>query len=217
MIACDVSASQQFGSLSKLKQEAAAELAALFAFSALQNGDKVGLLLFSDQVELYVPPKKGKKHILRLIRELVAFEPAHTRTDMALCLETLLKVLKHQGIVVLISDFLAPVAQFAKPFKLAAKKFDLIPVLVQDKLEKHLPRLPLCLSVTDPETGDASELCLSDGSLNARLAQLAQEQNYARSHLFTPCNVEPIVVDTAQNTADPVIAFFKRRARKIRK
>ena len=100
MIACDVSGSEQFGSQAKFKQQAAAELAALFAFSALKNSDKVGLLLFSDQVELFVPPKKGKRHILRLIRELIAFEPKRTQTNIGLCLETLLKVLKHQGIVI---------------------------------------------------------------------------------------------------------------------
>ncbi len=217
LIACDVSGSQQFGSWDKLKQETAAELAALFAFAALRNNDKVGLLLFSDQVELFVPPRKGKKHILRLIRELIAFEPQHTRTDIGLCLETLLKVLKHQSIVVLISDFLALPTQFEKPFKLAAKKFDLIPVVVQDPLEQRMPHVPVCLSVTDPETGETDELSLSDDALNERLHVLHQELQYALKKLFTPFKIEPIVVDTQHSPADPVVAFFKRRARKIRK
>ena len=217
MIACDVSASQQFGSATKLKQQAAAQLAALFAFSALQNNDKVGLLLFSDQVELYVPPKKGKRHILRLIRELVAFEPKHTRTDLGLCLETLLKVLKHQGIVVLISDFLIPVSQFARPFKLAAKKFDLIPVSIQDPLEAKLPRVPVCVGVVDPETGEEDEISLADGGLNKQLQDYWHKQQQQLHELFTPFKVEPIVTDTHKPLADPVIAFFKRRAKKIRK
>ncbi len=217
MIACDVSGSQQFGSADKFKQQAAAELAALFAFSALQNSDKVGLLLFSDQIELFVPPKKGKRHILRLIRELVAFEPKQTKTNIALGLETLLKVLKHQGIVVLISDFLAPVAQFERPFKLAAKKFDLIPIKVQDKLEYQLPRVPVCISAVDPETGETDELCLSDEELNNQLRDFEQKQHKELSALFTPFKIEPIVADTAKPLADPVIAFFKRRAKKIRK
>ena len=217
MIACDVSASQQFGSVQKFKQQAAAELAALFAFSALQNSDKVGLLLFSDQVELYVPPKKGKKHILRLIRELVAFEPKHTQTNLSLCLETLLKVLKHQSILVLISDFLPAVETYAKPFKLAAKKFDLIPVRVQDKLEHTWPRVPVCLSVTDPETGRTEELCPADPTLNTRLTDFWRWQDKQLCNLFIPLKAQPIVVDTAQPIADPVIAFFKRRARRIRR
>ena len=216
-IACDVSASGQFGSQTKLKQQAAAELAALFAFSALQNNDKVGLLLFSDQMELFVPPKKGKKHILRLIRELIAFEPQHKKTNIGLCLETLLKVLKHQGIVVLISDFIAPVSSFERPFKLAAKKFDLIPVLVQDPLEHKLPRVPVCVSVTDPETGETDEICTSDSALNKRLDDYWNWQDNTLKQLFTPFRIEPIVADTTRSLADPVIAFFKRRAKKIRK
>ncbi len=216
-IACDVSGSQQFGSLDKLKQQAAAELAALFAFSALKNNDKVGLLLFSDQVELFVPPKKGKKHILRLIRELVAFTPKHTQTNIGLCLETLLKVLKHQAIVVLISDFVSPVPSFERPFKLAAKKFDLIPVQVQDPLEHALPRLPICVGVTDPETGTQDDLCLSSGELNTQLKTYWNTQELALKQLFTPFKVEPIVADTTKPLADPVIAFFRRRARTIRK
>ena len=216
-IACDVSGSQQFGSLDKLKQQAAAELAALFAFSALQNNDKVGLLLFSDQVELFVPPKKGKKHILRLIRELVAFEPKHTKTDIGLCLETLLKVLKHQAIVVLISDFVSPVPGFERAFKLAAKKFDLIPVRVQDPLEHTVPHVPVCVSVTDPETGEQDELCLAGNEINTRLKEYWNWQDRTLKQLFTPFKIEPIVADTAKPLADPVIAFFRRRARKIRK
>lgn len=216
-IACDVSGSEQFGCGDKFKQQAAAELAALFAFSALRNGDKVGLLLFSDQVELFVPPKKGKKHILRLIRELVAFEPKHTKTNIGLCLETLLKVLKHQGIVVLISDFLAPISNFERPFKLAAKKFDLIPVVVQDPLEHKLPNIPVCVAVTDPETGEQDELCLSGTELNQHLQHFWQKQQQALHALFAPFKIEPIITDTTKSLADPVIAFFKRRTKKLRK
>ncbi|WP_428074155.1 DUF58 domain-containing protein [Candidatus Avelusimicrobium luingense] len=217
IIACDVSGSQHFGSSDKLKQEAAAELTALFALSALQNNDKVGLLLFSDQVELYVPPRKGKKHILRLIREVVAFEPKHTGTDIGMSLETLNKVIKRQGILILISDFIAPLASFAKPFRLAAKKFDLIPVILQDKLERHLPSLGVCIDVTDPETGESDFLSLSSGDLNAALDNYHQEHDNQLRHLFNPYKIEPIVVDTAQDTADPVIAFFKQRAKKLRR
>ncbi len=217
MIACDVSGSQRFGSTDKFKQQAAAELAALFAFSALQNSDKVGLLLFSDQVELFVPPKKGKRHILRLIRELVAFEPKHTKTDINLCLESLLKVLKHQGIVVLISDFIAPVSSFERSFKLAAKKFDLIPILVQDQLEHALPSAPVCVDVVDPETGAPDDLCFAATDLNQQLRRFWEKQHQALHDLFVPFKIEPIVADTAKPLADPVIAFFKRRAKKIRR
>ncbi len=217
IIACDVSASLKFGSTDKLKQEAAAELTALFAFSALKNSDKVGLVLFSDQIELFVPPRKGKKHILRLIREVVAFEPKNRGTDIGLCLETLAKVFKRQGILILISDFLAPVDSFSKPFKLAAKKFDLIPVVLKDKLEEKSPLLNICLDVTDPETGEEDLISLSSGELNETLADYHTGHEAHLRALFSPYKIEPITVDTAQSPADPVIAFFKRRAKKLRK
>lgn len=216
VIACDVSASQRFGSVDKLKQETAAELAALFAFSAMRNNDKVGLLLFSDKIELFVPPKKGKKHILRLIRELVAFEPQGHGTDMALALKTLVQVLRRQGILVLISDYLSPLEQFEKPLKLAAKKFDLIPVVVTDKLERGLPACAACMTVVDPETGQEGTLALT-AAMNQRLQEDARQRTENLTKLFNPLKVEPITVDTAQPAADPVIAFFRRRTRQLKR
>lgn len=216
VISCDVSASQRFGSVDKLKQETAAELAALFAFSAMRNNDKVGLLLFSDKIELFVPPKKGKKHILRLIRELVAFEPQGRGTDMALALKTLVQVLRRQGILVLISDYLSPLEQFEKPLKLAAKKFDLIPVVVTDKLERGLPACAACITVVDPETGQEGTLALT-AAMNQRLQEDARQRTENLTKLFNPLKVEPITVDTAQPAADPVIAFFRRRTRQLKR
>lgn len=216
VIACDVSASQRFGSVDKLKQETATELAALFAFSAMRNNDKVGLLLFSDKIELFVPPKKGKKHILRLIRELVAFEPQGRGTDMALALKTLVQVLRRQGILVLISDYLSPLEQFEKPLKLAAKKFDLIPVVVTDKLERGLPACSACMTVVDPETGQEGTLALT-AAMNQRLQEDARQRTEKLTKLFNPLKVEPITVDTAQPAADPVIAFFRRRTRQLKR
>ena len=216
VIACDVSASQRFGSVDKLKQETAAELAALFAFSAMRNNDKVGLLLFSDKIELFVPPKKGKKHILRLIRELIAFEPQGRGTDMALALKTLVQVLRRQGILVLISDYLSPLEQFEKPLKLAAKKFDLIPVVVTDKLERGLPACAACMTVVDPETGQEGTLALT-AAQNQRLQEDARQRAEKLTKLFNPLKVEPITVDTAQPAADPVIAFFRRRTRQLKR
>ena len=217
MIACDVSASQKFGSADKLKQEIAAELAALFAFSAIKNSDKVGLMLFSDKIELFVPPRKGKKHVLRLIRELIAFEPQSTGTDIGLCLETLSKVIKRQGILIFISDFLAEPESFSQPLRLAAKKYDLIPVIIEDRLERALPLVHACLDVKDPETGEEKFLSLASSDLNRLLALRREVWSQQLLHLFNPLKIEAILVDTAQPPADPVIEFFKRRARKLRR
>lgn len=215
LIACDVSASQNFGSGQKFKQETAAELAALFAFSALKNSDKVGLLLFSDKIELFVPPKKGKKHILRLIRELVAFEPTGTGTDIALALTTLNKVIKRQGILIFISDFLQDPQLYSKPLQLAAKKFDFIPVLIEDKLEKKLPRLHACVELRDPETGKRKFVSLADAGVDRVLTKTQDVHQHLLNDLFKPLKIETITVDPALPAADPVISFFKQRARKI--
>jgi len=217
MIACDVSASQNFGSRNKFKQETAAELAALFAFSALKNNDKVGLLLFSDKIELFVPPKKGKKHILRLIRELVAFEPTGTGTDLALALTTLSKVIKRQGILIFISDFLAESATFSQPLQLAAKKFDLIPVVIQDPLERSLPATHAAVEMLDPETGTRQLISLSAGEINRILSKRQQQWQADLDALFHPLNISAIEINPAESAVDPVISFFKQRARKIRK
>ena len=217
MIACDVSASQNFGSTQKFKQETAAELAALFAFAALKNSDKVGLLLFSDKIELFVPPKKGKKHILRLIRELVAFEPSGTGTDLSLALTTLNQVIKHQGILIFISDFLADTQSYVKPLQMAAKKFDFIPVLIQDKLESGFPHMHATFALQDPETGEQKWVSMGSNEMNQLLAAEQTEKQQMLRDLFNPLKVEMIQVDPALPTADPVIAFFKQRARKIRR
>lgn len=214
MIACDVSASLRFGSVDKFKQETAAELAALFAFSALKNSDKVGLLLFSDKVELFVPPKKGKKHILRLIRELVAFEPKRNGTDIALALSTLSKLIKRQGILILISDFLADPQSFAHPLRLAARKFDLIPIIIEDRAEKTLPAVHACLNVRDPETGEKRFVSLGSSALNRLLTLRREAWRTGLQDVFRPLKIEAVEVDPALPSADPVIAFFHKRAKK---
>ncbi|NLO90776.1 MAG: DUF58 domain-containing protein, partial [Elusimicrobia bacterium] len=152
MLACDISGSLHFGSRNKLKNRIAAELSALFAFSALQNNDKAGIMLFSDQPELYIPPRKGRKHVLRLVREILAHEPRHRGTDIAACLDNLNRVLKRKGILILISDF-ADEKDYARPLRLAARRHDLIPVYLEDPLEAALPELGAVLQTVDPETG----------------------------------------------------------------
>ncbi|MDR1684136.1 MAG: DUF58 domain-containing protein, partial [Elusimicrobiota bacterium] len=137
IIACDVSASQYFGSRGLFKSEVVAELGAVFAFSAIKNNDKVGLLLFSDAVELYIPPKKGRRHVLRIIRELLAFEPKGKGTNIAHALDALNRLIKRKGILLLLSDFQDK--GYERAYKLTSKKFDLVPVIVQDPLERALP------------------------------------------------------------------------------
>ncbi|MCL2888217.1 MAG: DUF58 domain-containing protein [Elusimicrobia bacterium] len=207
IIACDVSASGNFGSTGKLKRETAAELAALFAFSALTNHDKVGLLLFSDRVELFIPPKKGRTHILRMVRELLAFKPEGKKTNISLALNTLNKVIRRQGILVLISDFMDK--DFEKPFQLAKRKFDLIPVLVRDPLEINTPSLPLIINARDPETGEEAFFNIKNAPRHADTTKLEK--------FFTQSGLDYIKIFTTEDSTDAVIKFFKTRQRRIRK
>ena len=168
-------------------------------------------------MKLFIQQKKGKKHILRLIRELIAFEPQGTGTDIALALTMLSKVIKRQGILIFISDFLAEPQSFAQPLRLAAKKFDLIPVIIEDRLEKALPSMHACLTVRDPETGEERFLSLASAEFNQLLALRRDVWEKQLAEIFNPLKIEGILVDTALPPADPVIEFFKRRARKIKR
>lgn len=210
IIACDVSASQYFGSKGNLKAEAAIELASVFAFSAIKNNDKVGLLLFSDKVELYIPPRKGKRHVLRIIRELLAFEPTRKKTDISLALSTLLRLIKRQGILLFISDFLDE--NYERPFKLAARKFDLIPVIIEDPLEFNFPRIPAFVQVQDAESSEGAVLT---GSLAKKIIRARKAIRVETLNLFKLSGVDYINIDASQNTLDPVIKFFKQRSRKL--
>ena len=210
IIACDVSASQYFGSKGNLKVEAAIELASVFAFSAIKNNDKVGLLLFSDKVELYIPPRKGKRHVLRIIRELLAFEPRSKKTDISLALSTLLRLIKRQGILLFISDFVDN--NYEKPFKLAAKKFDLIPVIIEDPLEFNFPKMPALIEIED---GESSASIALSSSATKQIIQARKDVLASALNLFKLSGVDYINIDASKNTLDPVIKFFKQRSRKL--
>ena len=213
LIACDISGSQFFGSTGRFKSEAVAELGAVFAFSAIKNNDKVGLLLFSDRIELYIPPKKGKRHVLRVIRELLAFTPKGKGTDIALCLDTLNRVLKRKGILLLISDFQAQ--GYEKSFKLAANKFDLIPVLVQDPLETKIPKTRAFINIEGLEGGQAVFTPGASAQRQAMAARARAVQNALKN--FAAAGADFIKIDTAHDIMDPVVKFFKQRAKKIRR
>ena len=216
IIACDVSASQFFGSTGRLKSEAVAELGALFDFSAIKNNDKVGLLLFSDKIELYIPPRKGKRHVLRVIRELLAFKPKSKGTDIALCLDTLNRVIKRKGILLLISDFMAQ--GYEKSFKLATRKFDLVPVVVQDSAEVSLPALPAFISFEGLEDADGSSIVVGlKSALRGKISSAYKENAQDAQRLFTSAGVQYITINAAGNITDPVVKFFKQRACKLKR
>ena len=215
LIACDVSASLMFGSLGRFKSEIAAELAAMFAFSATHNNDKVGLLLFSDKIELYIPPKKGRRHVLRIIRELLAFVPKSKGTDIGLALESINRLIRRSGILILISDFKTEIS-YSKPFKLTARKFDLVPVIIEDKLENNLPKANVYISFEDLEGGGGALVNLSSKQAAEITQKQIQELDEAKL-LFTKSGLEYIVIKDEEKVADTLVNFFKRRARKLKK
>ena len=215
LIACDVSASLMFGSLGRFKSELAAELAAVFAFSATHNNDKVGLLLFSDKIELYIPPKKGRRHVLRIIRELLAFTPTGKGTDIGFALERVNHLIRRSGILILISDFKTE-KDYAKPFKLTARKFDLVPVIIKDKLESFIPKARVFLSLEGLE-GEGQILVNMASSSASDITQKHIKETDEAKLLFTKSGLEYIEIKDGDKISDILVTFFKRRARKLRR
>src|SRR4051794_11532533 len=173
VLVVDVSASGNFGSTSQSKRELAAEVACLLAFSAIRNNDKVGLLLFSDKVELFIPPKKGRSHTLRLIREILFFEPDNRGTNPALALDYLNKIITRRAVVFFISDFQA--SDFSKALAVTGRRHDFIAIQIQDERETVFPNVGN-ITLEDAETGQQIEINTSDRTTRARFADVAQKQ-----------------------------------------
>jgi len=214
MILCDVSASQSFGSSGKPKSEAAAELAAMFAFSALKNSDKSGLLLFSDKTELYIPPRKGKNHSLRIIRELLAYAPKSRGTDIAMALKMANRVMKRRGIIILISDFNAP--DYTREARLTARRHDLIPVVITDRFERVLPEARALLVTEQLEGGEHFTADLSSAAYRAAYENAAAARRSAMEAVLRSAGSEWIDVDPALPVHGPVVKFFRQRKKSLR-
>lgn len=208
MLVVDISGSESFGSRYKFKREIAAEISAIISFSAIKNNDKVGLLLFSDQVELFVPPKKGRRHVLRLIRDLYAHEQQSYGTDIAVALNRIIHVLKRRSIVLLISDFFDE--SYERPLRTVASRHDTIAVYLHDPREQELPAVGL-LDLTDAETGET--ITIDTNSLKTRkiYARDAADHRANTSELLRRCRVDQVFVQTDEGYVEPLIQFFRRR------
>jgi uncharacterized protein (DUF58 family) len=214
IVACDLSGSQFFGSGAKLKRETAAELAAVLAFSALRNNDKVGLYLFSDRKELFLPPRKGRRHALAIVRDVLAFEPKGSRTALADSLDTLTRLLHRRAIVVLVSDFQDE--GWERSLRRAARKHDLIPVLIEDPREEALPRLPAWLDLEDPETGERVLVDAGGGDLREEPARRRAARRAAFDEALKAAGLEAIRIRNDRPFLDPMVRFFRERSRRIR-
>jgi len=211
----DLSASGFFGSLDKLKNEIAAEFCALLAFSAIKNNDKVGLIVFTDTIELFIPPAKGTSHVLRLIRELLFFGPGKKRaragTDIALALDYLGRVLHKRGVVFLVSDFLDQ--DFEKTLGVLARRHDLIAVTVADPRECALPDVGL-MEIQDAETGAQVLVDTGDKEVRRRYEELAREKNDKLASLFKGTGVDHIKLYTDRDYVLDLVKFFRKRMKK---
>jgi uncharacterized protein (DUF58 family) len=211
ILAVDVSASKNFGGRDQSKRELAAEMAALFAFSAIYNQDKVGLLLFSEATELFLAPRKGSTHCLRIIREILHAQPQRQGTDIGAALDKLTGHLPRRSLVILVSDFIAP--DFSRSLGISAVRHDVVAVQISDPAEEELPDVGW-MRLQDPETGDLMDV-------NTGSARVRQEYQRRRAHwmaglynTFKSAAVDHIAVNTGQNYQPALHAFFKRRARR---
>jgi len=211
----DLSVSGNFGSKEKLKNEVAAEFCALLSFSAIKNNDKVGLIVFTDTIELFIPPAKGTSHVLRLVRELLFFTPKKTKgesgTDIALALDYLGRVLHKRGVVFLVSDFLDK--NFEKPLRVLARRHDLIAVTVSDPRELALPDVGL-LEIQDAESGEIVVIDTGSKTVRSRYKRLAEEKNKNLSDLFQATGIDHIQLLTDHDYVLDLVKFFRKRMRK---
>lgn len=214
MLLVDVSGSRRFGTDLLTKQNVMTELAAILAFSAIQNNDKIGVILFSDRVERFIPPKKGRKHILRIIWELMSFQPESSRTDIGQALRFLTNAIKKRCTAFLLSDFVDFSSEgeprFVDPLRIASNKHDLVGVRVYDPREETLPDVGL-IRLGDAETGDVRWIDSSSRRVREAYAELAEQRQVALQKLFSRARVDWVSVATTEDYVYPLIKLFKQR------
>jgi uncharacterized protein (DUF58 family) len=211
LFAVDLSASGEFGTVSKLKNELAAEFCAVLAFAAAKNNDKVGLLIFTDRIELFIPPKKGSGHILRLIRELLGFRMPKRKTNIPLALDYIAKVVRKRATVFLVSDFIE--ASFQKPLSLLNKRHDVIAVPVRDRVEIAMPSVGL-IEVQDAETGQIMLVDTSSKRFRSQYGAHSSRRFNDLKNLLGSINVDMIPIATDKPYINDLIQFFHMRHRR---
>jgi uncharacterized protein (DUF58 family) len=211
MLLVDVSASGIFGSVELSKRELAAEVASILAFSAINNNDKVGLILFTDRIELFIPPKKGRLHTLRLIREMLYFEPGGRGTDLAGALDYLNLVVSRRSVVFMVSDFLAP--DFTKALTVTSKRHDLVAMPVIDKGESELPNVGI-VTLEDAETGEQIDVNTSSKAVRRALREINEDRLADLEYLFRSRRVDIVRLTTSEDYLIPLRNFFKLRERR---
>jgi uncharacterized protein (DUF58 family) len=216
MLLVDMSGSLDFGSREQAKREVAAELAALLAFSAIKNNDRIGLIVFTDRIELFVPPKKGRKHVLALISEILAFKPQSRRTDLKVGLEFLGRVARRRSVAFLISDFIVDggIAAYDKPLQIARRKHDLVPVTLTDPMSEEIPEVGV-IYFEDLETGEVVAFD-SSGPERKRYMAMVRKSREEREAFFRRHSMDFVNVRTDRPYVQALVAFFRARERRLR-
>jgi len=204
----DGSASEDFGSVERFKRDLAAELTAVLAFAATNNNDKVGLLIFTTQVELYIPPRKGRKHVLRIVRELLAFKPKARGTDIKMALDSVNRLLKRRSIVFLVSDFIAEPEEYAKSLAVANRRHDLIAIMLYDPLELDMADVGL-VALEDTESGEVTWVDTSHKSWREAFGQRVEELARRTHQTLRRAKVDRVMVTTAADYMTPLTTFFQ--------
>ena len=207
----DLSGSLVFGSVEKTKQQIAAELSAILAFSALKNNDKVGLILFTDRIEKFVPPRKGKSHSLRIIREVLSFEPEGNRTNIRQALEYFNHTIKKKAIVFLISDYMD--SGYDKILRIVGKKHDLIGIVLRDQREKSISNAGL-IKFRDAETNEIRYVDTSDKTVRESITKEYNNWLVYRKNLFLSSRLDSIDIETSGSYLKPLVDFFKLREKR---
>jgi uncharacterized protein (DUF58 family) len=215
ILVVDASGSGDFATEGQFKRELAAEMASVLSFSATTNKDKVGLMIFTDQVELYIPPRKGRRHILRLIRELLAFEPKSDGTDIKLALDTINQILKRRSILFLISDFLDEPENYKRSLFVANRKHDVIAVDLHDPLENNIADVGL-LALEDAETGDIVWIDTSNRTWRNQFQQQTQRFREIKNRVLADAGVDRVPIRTNQDYVQALTLFFEKRAKRSR-
>lgn len=213
IIMADMSGSGNFGTKNKMKIELMAEIGAVLSFSAIKNNDKVGLLLFTDKIEKFIPPKKGRPHVLRVIRELLYFKPESKKTSINSALEYLGKVLKKRSVVFLISDFMD--SNYERLLRILNKRHDIVGISISDPRERELTDIGL-VELEDAETGESLFLDTGDDLLKKELVKRRVSFTEGRNRAFRSMGIDSVDISTDRSYIEPLILFFKMRARRFR-
>jgi len=214
MLLVDLSGSERFGTVRRFKSELASELAAVLAMSAVRNNDRVGVLLFTDRIEHVVPPRKGRRHVLRIIRDLLAFEPVGRGTDMVAAIDYVARMLNQKAIVFIVSDFLED--DIDHPLKLLAQRHDVVAVTVEDPSERELPDIGIARLI-DPETGETFEVDTSSSNVRNAYAERVGAERESRKHLLRRLAIDEVAVRTEGGVVEPLLRFFRVRETRARR